>query len=238
MIESSTTLGDVVTSHPVLAVELERRGLDYCCGGGSSLAAACTERGLDVNATIDELRAAAAATDGDAADWASMGVAELVDHVDATHHRYLWDGLPRLAVLVDKIVGVHGARHPELVQVARRFDELRADLEPHLAEEEQVVFPWIRQLATTGTAPLLPGDSRGHPLARLVAEHDRVGALFVGLRRLTDSYRAPPDGCASYRACYVGLAELEADTHLHVHKENNVLFPAVERLAELAGVLA
>ena len=43
---------------------------------------------------------------------------------------------------------------------------------------------------------------------------------------------APADGCASYQALYEGLAELEADTHLHVHKENNVLFPAVVALEE------
>ncbi len=35
----------------------------------------------------------------------------------------------------------------------------------------------------------------------------------------------PADGCASYKALYDGLAEMEADTHLHIHKENNVLFP-------------
>ena len=37
--------------------------------------------------------------------------------------------------------------------------------------------------------------------------------------------RGPADGCATYAACYRALAELVADTHLHVHKENNVLFP-------------
>lgn len=123
----------------------------------------------------------------------------------------------------------------ELFEVARRFDELRGELEPHLAEEERVVFPLIRHLVTSDTAPLLLRRSRGHPLARLLAEHDRIGELFVDLRWLTDAYQTPPDGCASYQACYAGLAELEA-AHLHVHKRNNVLFPAVERLAEqLAG---
>jgi regulator of cell morphogenesis and NO signaling len=39
----------------------------------------------------------------------------------------------------------------------------------------------------------------------------------------------PADGCASYAACCVALANLEADTHLHIHKENNLLFPMVLR---------
>lgn len=42
---------------------------------------------------------------------------------------------------------------------------------------------------------------------------------------------------ASYEALYAGLAELETDTHLHIHKGNKVLFPAaiaeeVRRIAQ------
>jgi regulator of cell morphogenesis and NO signaling len=70
----------------------------------------------------------------------------------------------------------------------------------------------------------------------MLSEHDRVGELLARLRMLTDDYTPPADGCASYVACFTGLAELEADTHLHIHKENNVLFPkAVGLEAELAA---
>ena len=44
----------------------------------------------------------------------------------------------------------------------------------------------------------------------------------------TNIYTVPADGCASYTETYRALSALEADTHLHVHKENNVLFPTVE----------
>ena len=62
-------------------------------------------------------------------------------------------------------------------------------------------------------------------------EHETVGALLEELRRVTSGYSVPQDGCASYAACYRALADLEADTHLHVHKENNLLFPAVRSVA-------
>ena len=35
----------------------------------------------------------------------------------------------------------------------------------------------------------------------------------------------PDDGCASYEALYRRLEHLEEDTHVHIHKENNMLFP-------------
>ncbi len=221
----SLTLGEVVTRYPSLAAHLERCGLDYCCHGGRTLAAAATEAGLDPQTVADELWAARG--DDPPAPWASLGPSELVDHIEFVHHKYLWAELPRLAALVDKIRSVHGGHHPELADVQRLFTDLRADLEPHLRREELLVFPMIRRLADG------PGsDDDTSPVAeidRLMSEHDAVGALLARLRDVTDGYSIPADGCASYAACYKGLAELEADTHLHVHKENNVLIPALRR---------
>jgi regulator of cell morphogenesis and NO signaling len=239
-IDFDTTLADVVTAHPRLARELERRGLDYCCGGRRTVADASTAAGLDPRTVVDELVAATADDVGDAGDgkepWATMGVVGLVDHIVATHHRYLWDELPRLTALVEKVAGVHGGRHPELADVARILAALRADLEPHLTKEEQVLFPMIREPAGADAVPSVHCGSLAQPISVMLVEHDRVGDLLGELHSATGGYRTPADGCASFRACYQGLAALEADTHMHVHKENNLLFPAVVRLEhELAG---
>ena len=161
-----------------------------------------------------------------------MGPAELVDHLESTHHRYLWDEMPRLSALVDKIIDVHGVRHPELAGIARCWAELRADLEPHLHKEERVLFPMIRELASSPTAPVFHCGSLANPISVMLREHDIVGGLLARMRGLTDGYRTPDDGCASYRACFDGIEALEADTHLHIHKENNLLFPAVLRLEQ------
>jgi regulator of cell morphogenesis and NO signaling len=223
-IDPSMTLGEIVTRRPSLAADLERRGLDYCCHGGRTLSDAAGDAGLDPRAVADEL--SAAHPDEPPAEWAALDPAELVDHIEAVHHHYLWAELPRISALVDRIVAVHGDRHPELTEMQRLFTELRADLEPHLVQEEQELFPLIRRLS-----PKPAGLSSGTPevrarIAALAGEHESVGALLDELNRVTSGYTTPADGCATYAACYRALAELEADTHLHVHKENNVLFPA------------
>jgi regulator of cell morphogenesis and NO signaling len=165
-----------------------------------------------------------------------MGPAELVDHIESTHHRYLHEELPRLAALTQKVVGVHGGRHPELREVEATYAELQADLEPHLMKEERVLFPMIRELAESRTLPSFHCGSISNPISMMLLEHDRAGELLAALRELTDGYQPPADGCASYRALYTGLEELEADTHLHVHKENNILFPAVVALEDELSV--
>jgi regulator of cell morphogenesis and NO signaling len=227
------TLAEVVTANANAARVLEGFGLDYCCGGKRPLSEAATAAGVDPA----EVRAAIAAAEPAATpEWAGLGPAALVDHLEATHHAYLHAELPRLAALAAKVHEVHGARHPELAEVHRTFDALRLDLEPHLMKEEAVLFPMVRELAAASEAPAFHCGSLQNPIRVMEHDHDRAGELLEDLRRLTDGYTPPADGCASYQALYAGLAHLEADTHLHVHKENNVLFPAVVALeAEVAA---
>lgn len=228
-IDPTASLGQLVTEHPGAARVLERHGLDYCCGGRSSLQQAAAQAGTDLDAVLDEL---ASLTPGAAPDWASMSPTELVDHIESQHHAYLRSELLRLGQLVDKVATVHGERHPELAEVRATFEALRADLLPHLVKEERVLFPAVRELDTATTMPWFPFGTTAGPVTVMMSEHDTVGDLLERMRALTDGYQAPADGCASFRALYEGLEELEADTHLHVHKENNVLFPAVSRMEQ------
>lgn len=230
------TLAQVVTWYPQLSREFERLGLDYCCGGGQSLGEACEVAGLNAEEVVAELVAVTRASNLDAPEWATMTADALADHLVATHHRYLWDEMPRVTALVEKILHVHGSRHPELLEVAACFADLRADLEPHMLKEEQVLFPMIRELANSDGLPSFHCGSLSNPIAVMLREHDAVGELLGTLRQLTDGYTPPADGCATYEACFVAMAQMEADTHLHIHKENNVLFPLVAQLEALREV--
>jgi regulator of cell morphogenesis and NO signaling len=227
-IDEATMLAEAVDANPELAREFESRGLDYCCGGQRTLSEACALVGLDLAATVAEL-SHVGATSG-AARWTTMSADELVGHLESTHHRYLWEEMPRVSALVEKIVSVHGDRHPELVEIASCFAQVRADLEPHMVKEERMLFPMIRELAASTDLPAFQCGSLRNPISVMLSEHDAVGDLLAKLRRLTDGYTPPADGCGSYVACFAAMADLEADTHLHIHKENNVLFPMVVQL--------
>jgi regulator of cell morphogenesis and NO signaling len=215
------TLGELVAEAARRAGVLERWGLDYCCHGQRRLAEACAEAGLDAQAVAAELEQAGTA--GAPADHPTELVA-LTDHIEGTHHQYLHAELPLLDALAAKVRDVHGARHPELGEVHRLVAEVRADLEPHLLKEERVLFPAIRALAAG------PGDfpfgTVQNPIRMMGIEHDRCGELLAELRAATGGYAVPDDACPSYRSLYERLAALEADTHRHIHLENNVLFPA------------
>jgi regulator of cell morphogenesis and NO signaling len=220
-------LGDLVTANSAAARVLERHGLDYCCNGGRTLSDACASAGIDADVVTAELDALDVAVD---MSWTSLDPPALAEHIVASHHRYLWEELPLLDALAAKVETAHGQRHSELAEVRRLVAEIRADLEPHLLKEERVLFPAIAALADGKTTVAF--GSVAQPIHMMVIEHDRAGELLAHLRAITDGYRVPDDGCTSYRSLYERLAALELDTHVHIHKENHVLFPAALHMAE------
>jgi regulator of cell morphogenesis and NO signaling len=212
----------------------EELNIDSCCGGHRTLAEACAEKGIDPESVLSRLMTDSPESDPVAGVEEGMdgSLSEAVDHLLQTHHTFLKEALPRLAALLDKVVNAHVARHPELNTVQELFGELRADLEPHLMKEEQVLFPMIKQLESSGGTAELNCGPLQNPIRVMLAEHERVLTLFERIRATTRNFEMPEDGCESYRLLLTGLDELEMDTLLHIQKENDILFPQVLTMQE------
>ncbi|MEE8184443.1 MAG: hemerythrin domain-containing protein, partial [Acidobacteriota bacterium] len=134
--------------------------------------------------------------------------------------------------LTEKVAAAHLPRHPELKTVGELFGELRADLEPHLMKEEQVLFPMIKEMEASGGSAELHCGSLQNPIRVMQMEHKQALTLFEKIRAATQNFKMPEDGCESYRLLLAGLEELETDTRLHIQKENEILFPQVLALQE------
>jgi len=225
-ITPETRLADIVLDRPSLAPTMEKLGLDYCCGGQQSISDAAAERGLDLQTTIEILQAIPESV-STGEDWTNLSLTEMVDRLEATHHAYLKEALPRLTELSAKVAEVHGDGHPELAEVDRLTRAIRIDLEPHMHKEEVILFPMVRQLDGSDAAPEFHCGTLSSPISVMMMEHDQVGLLLEQIRTATSAFALPDDACASFRALYEGLMELESDTHMHVHRENNIVFPAV-----------
>jgi regulator of cell morphogenesis and NO signaling len=222
-----TRVADIVVANPAAAQVFERHRIDYCCNGRRPLADACADAGLEPTDVIAELEQLGTAT----SDSAPIGeIGALIGHIVATHHTSLRRELPRLGDLMDKVIAAHGTAHPEVHDVAALLHGLTDDLLPHLTKEEQVLFPLAIQLLGAVEPTDFHCGSILDPIRVMHTEHDRAGGLLAALREQTDDYTPPDDACPTWRALYAGLADLEADTHRHVHLENNILFPAIAAL--------
>jgi len=222
-----TTVGQLVTERPSRSRVFEALGVNYCCGGKRSLGEVCAEKGLDATTVLRMLEAyeLPGAGSEDGKDWSEAPMTELVGHIVEVHHGYLKEALPRLERLVGRVATVHGEGHPEILELRETFGTLKPELEAHLLKEEEVLFPMCRELEEAEVRPEFHRRSVENPIRTLVAEHEEVGGVLLRMRELTGGYEPPEGACNTYRAMLDGLEELERDVHLHVHKENNVLFP-------------
>jgi len=229
--DPNRTLASLVEESPARARVFESLGLDYCCGGDRTLSAACEAAGLDVDVVRDRV-AEADDRSGDAADHEWDDLEALAEHVVEAHHDYLREELPKLEDVVEIVADVHGENHPELREVEDEFRELAAEMREHIDEEETELFPIVGKLDRGAE---LSGEEveRLHDEIRTFEEdHAATADRLERIADLTDDYAVPEDACPSYRSMLERLDQLERDTHMHVHKENNVLFAqASDRLA-------
>jgi len=238
---NTTTVGELAAENPLSIRIFESWKIDYCCGGRTPLSDACAAAGK----TLDQFFAAldAAATVPTAGrDWMKDSLSNLSKQVCDIYHRTTREELATIKPIADKVLGVHGQRHPELAKVVSLVDELTSDMLPHMLKEEQVLFPYVTQLEAAEVAKLpAPTPFFGtvkNPVKMMMLEHDRVGELLLSLRRVTSDYTVPHDACFSYRELYRRLAELETLTHEHIHVENNIYFPRAVSMEERAGSTA
>jgi regulator of cell morphogenesis and NO signaling len=70
----------------------------------------------------------------------------LMEHILNTHHYYIWVNLPVIKEYSLKVSRMQGIKYPVLVEVNRLFKELASDLEQHLSNQEQIIFPYIKRL--------------------------------------------------------------------------------------------
>ena len=227
---TQTTVGELVKDRPARSRVFERFQIDFCCGGKIPLAEACEKKGLDPDEVLDRIRRADAETDAQADDAAlvdadAMGLAELANHIEQTHHAYLREELPRLDFMTNKVAAVHGEHEPRLRELRSAFEGFRDELLQHMMKEEQVLFPMIRQIEQADGPVRFHCGSLANPIRMMEHEHDNAGSALARFRELTDGFTPPEWACNTFRAMYDALATLEPNMHQHVHKENNVLFP-------------
>jgi regulator of cell morphogenesis and NO signaling len=222
------SLGEIVAADFRAASVLTKAGIDFCCGGKKSLGEACAEKHLDPSALLmklDELEGSPAVPGQNYNDWS---LDFLADYIVNTHHSYLKKILPELVFYTQKIAGVHGKNHAELLEVSRLFRELSWELSQHLQMEEDILFPAIKE--TTKSSSKEAREKIRGEISRLTGEHEFAGSHIDKIRDITQGFMVPEDGCNTYQLTFKLLKQFEDDLHIHVHLENNILFPKALKL--------
>jgi regulator of cell morphogenesis and NO signaling len=228
-ITNETVIGELVAQDYRTAAVFKKNKIDFCCNGNRSIEDACNHKQLDSNLLIQQLEDAATQEQGAVIDFNSWALDLLADYIEKKHHRYVETKIPEITPFLEKVVRVHGERHPELVEIGQQFKASAGELSAHMKKEELILFPYIRKMievqTSGGTLAQAPFGTVQNPVRMMMQEHDIEGERFRKIAALTDNYTPPADACNTYRVTFALLKEFEEDLHLHIHLENNILFP-------------
>lgn len=236
-ITETQVIGELVAQDYRAAEVFSKYGIDFCCKGGLTLQAASEKKKIDVQALIKDLSEITQQGEGAKEDYQAWPIDLLADYIEKKHHRYVVEKTPVIRQYLTKVCQVHGKAHPELLEILEHFNRSAQALAVHMKKEELVLFPYIRKMVMARkNEVLIPHfGTVENPIAMMKEEHDVEGERFRKISELSDSYTPPADACNTYRVTYSLLKEFEEDLHLHIHLENNILFPkAIKMEAEQA----
>lgn len=228
-ITENQIIGDLVANDYRAASVFKKYGIDFCCQGNRTINDACENKKVETKPLLSDLNAAVQAQSETAVDYKSWPMDLLADYIEKKHHRYVEQKTLEIKPFLDKICRVHGERHPELFTIQKEFYASAGELAAHMKKEELILFPFIRKMVKTKQEGLeVEAPHFGtveNPINMMMDEHSVEGERFRKIAELSNDYTPPADACNTYRVTFALLNEFEQDLHLHIHLENNILFP-------------
>lgn len=225
----NVSVGEIVANDFRTSSVFKKAGIDFCCGGKQLFNDACNEKGINSADLENEILKITEEPVNEFMNFKNWDPVFLSEYIVKTHHKFVLKNLPELVFYTRKIANVHGEHHPELLEVANLFDKINLELLQHLKNEEEVLFPAIKEVVNSGSAKAK--ETISSEIERMSDEHEFAGGAMDEINRITKGYLVPEDGCNTYRVAFKMLEQFEDDLHTHVHLENNILYPKALELA-------
>lgn len=223
-------IAEIVTEDFRTAEIFKKVGIDFCCGGNQNLEEACIKQSINLSELELALESIENTKPDSSHNFKDWNVDFLCDYIVNTHHKTVLRLLPQITAYTQKISVVHGDNHPELQEIEQLFAQINTELIQHLQKEEEVLFPAIKMQFKLDNAEAKA--SIQSEIARMTKEHEFAGGAMDKINVLSKGYQLPADGCNTYKVAYKLLEEFEDDLHVHVHLENNILYPKALALTQ------
>ena len=237
-IQENNIIGELVAQDYRAASVFKKYGIDFCCQGNRTIEDACVAKNLDSKSVVTDLNSINQKRDTGSTDYQSWPLDLLADYIEKKHHRYVQEKTLEIQPYLDKICKVHGKQHPELFEIKNEFDASAGELAAHMKKEELILFPLVKKMVKAkmegAKVDAAHFGTVKNPIQMMMDEHTVEGERFRKIEGLSNHYTPPQDACNTYRVTFALLKEFEQDLHLHIHLENNILFPkAIEMEKEI-----
>jgi regulator of cell morphogenesis and NO signaling len=237
-IEKSTSVNEIVKQNYRTADVFRKYGIEYCCGGKWPIETVCMTKGLEFEQLKKELLESSRSVQlPQSLPYNDWPIDFLINYIIHIHHHYLKESLPGTEAILKDFTDDHAKKFPHMSEVFKIFVQLRKEILPHIQQEEESIFPYIRQIANAhknndSYAKLLVKTLR-KPIETMAShEHTFLDSSIYRFRELTNNYTTPDNACVSHRLTFSRLKDLDNDLVQHIYLENEILFPKAIRIEQ------
>ena len=229
IIPEGQTLGNIISRDYRKSVVLRNLGIDFSCNGSTTLGQALKGKDDTLNQVLWEWDAIDRTMPEKDIDFLGWNMAFLTKYIMQLHHGFIQNQTRFVGELAYKVADSNRSTHPEIRAVADLFNRTGKKLEELALHEEKELFPYLISLSDAESKGHALKDGKlGHvavPISFIQAESEQVAAGLRQIREMTHHYMAPAYTSSTCPILYKLLAAYEEDTLLHLHLENNILFP-------------
>jgi len=232
-IDASSYVTEIVTNDYRTAAVFMKYKIDYCCWDSRErpLHAVCESKGIDTDKILVELEKATTSIHvSNSLQFADWDIDFTINYIIHIHHQYLKKAFPSVQEELINFASGHSDKFPELNELKKVFMQLEKNMIPHMIEEEEIIFPYIKQISHAyegkeAYATLLVRTLRKPVESIFLNKHETLSKIIHRMRELTHNYIPPVHACVKHRVTFSLLKELDNDLVQHLHLENNILFP-------------
>ena len=202
-------------------------GIDFYSKGDRTLEESCINENVPIVSLLDDLSRATESKQN-TRDFLKMTVKDLTHYILRKHHRFTERRLIFIKHALSSILNEYKDEGDILIPVKNVFEELSLQLTVQMNYEEFLIFPAMekiekkkKQCSTLEYRKVL------QHVEYMKKEVSRDIEKLMLLRDVTHRYTAKGRDETLYGIAYSAMKELENDLKIHIHLENNVLFPRV-----------
>lgn len=204
--------------------------IDFCCGGGMTLAAACKENDVDFDLLKHEIDAIDTKIGGKAIE-IEEDLEALISTIKTDYHQYIDENLPVILQFSGKVASVHGSHNPEVVEIFTLLKGVEVVLTETMKNSLIKLYPTAIEIQNSTTI----SSEKVIEMKSLIQNNEiaqqLIGDTFKEISKLSSHYKVPTEACNSYRFLYEKLHGLDHQLQKYMHFYKHTLVPKmVEKL--------
>lgn len=220
-------LSDILLKNIEAASVFEKYNINYCTNGNNTLDEACGKAEVKPAEVITELNRLNGKYSNDikSNEWS---LDFLCEYIVSNHHTYIRKTFKELLKQLKAILKTknNSVQNEEII---KDFEKLNRDFEIHMQKEEKLLFPYIKRLVDSEYSEtefeIAPFGLIKKPIAVIKKEHLSAIGKVNSLRNICfEIKKIKTENNIKKTFCKI-FKDFEYDFHIHLHLENNLLFP-------------